>query len=85
MPQAGLRLGLGLAVSRAVGVAHFGRSCTRVARFISIRLMVSSYSLPYVARRGEGDTKVIALTAERVVTAARMITEAIEALEEVSS
>ncbi len=43
-----------------------------------------SYSLPYVARCSEGDTKVITQTAERVVSAARAISEAIEAREEPS-
>jgi antirestriction protein ArdC len=48
-------------------------------------MATESYSLPYVARWAEGDAKVIAQTAERVVTAARAISEAIEALEEVPS
>jgi hypothetical protein len=38
-----------------------------------------------VARLADGDLKVIAQTAERVVTAARAISEAIEAREEVPS
>jgi hypothetical protein len=48
-------------------------------------MAAASYSLPYVAGWADGDTKMIAQTAERVVTAAREITEAMSTGELVSA
>ena len=56
----------------------------------SVSFMVSSeagmpagsYSLPYVAGWADGDSKMIAATAERVITAARTITDALSADDE---
>ena len=42
-----------------------------------VGLTAASYSLPYVAHWANGDSTVIADTAERVITAARMITDAL--------